>query len=143
MPYKGTGPALNDTLAGHVQGYFSSITPVIPHVKAGKLKALGVSGKARAPALPEVPTFAEAGLPGFEAGTWCGVLVPAATPRAVVDKLAAEIAAVMNLPEVKENLVSQGLESAASTPQQFDSLIRSDLNRLAGVIKAAGIKAEK
>ena len=143
IPYKGTGPALSDTLAGHVQGYFSSITPVIPHVKTGKLKAFGVSGASRAPALAEVPTFAEAGLPGFEAGTWCGVLAPAATPRDIVNRLSAEINAVMNLPDVKDYLVSQGLEAAPSTPEQFSTLIRTDLNRLAGVIKAAGVKGEK
>jgi tripartite-type tricarboxylate transporter receptor subunit TctC len=142
VPYKGTGPALNDTLGGHVQAYFSSITPVIQHVKSGKLKAFGVSGRARAPALPEVPTFAEAGLANFEAGTWCGMLAPAATPRPVVSRLATEVAAVMNLPEVRDTLVNQGLEAMPTAPEQFDALLRADLTRLSTVIKAAGIKGE-
>jgi tripartite-type tricarboxylate transporter receptor subunit TctC len=142
VPYKGTGPALNDTLGGHVQAYFSSITPVIQHVKSGKLKAFGVSGRARAPALPEVPTFDKAGLANFEAGTWCGMLAPAATPRPVVSRLATEVAAVMNLPEVRDTLVNQGLEAMPTAPEQFDALLRADLTRLSTVIKAAGIKGE-
>lgn len=143
VPYKGTAPALNDVLGGHVQAYFSSATPVIPHVKTGKLKAYAISGAARSPALPDVPTFAEAGLPGFDAGTWAGILVPAATPKDVVNKLATEIATIMNLPDVKEQLVAQGVASYATGPDRFSALIRDDIARFDRLIKAANIKMEK
>jgi len=142
VPYKGTGPALSDTLAGHVQAYFSSPTAVIAHVKSGKLKAFGISGGRRLSALPDVPTFAEAGLAGYEAGTWAGILAPAATPKDVINKLSSEIAAIMNLPDIKEQLASQGLEPYVTTPDQFSQLIRSDTARFDKVIKAANIKIE-
>ena len=143
VPYKGTAPALNDVLGGHVQAYFSSATPVIQYVKTGKLKAYAISGAARSPALPEVPTFAEAGLPGLDAGTWAGILVPAATPKPIVNKLASEVAAIMNLPDVKEQLIAQGLVSSASGPEQFSGLIKDDIARFDKLVKAANIKMEK
>lgn len=143
IPYKGTAPALNDVLGGHVQAYFSSATPVIPHVKTGKLKAFAISGAARSPALPEVPTFAEAGLPGLDAGTWAGILVPAATPKDAVGKLASEIATIMNLPEVKEQLVAQGVASHTVGPDRFSTLIKDDIARFDKLVKAANIKMDK
>lgn len=143
VPYKGTGPALADTLAGHVQAYFSSPTAVIPYVKSGKLKAYGISGARRSLALPDVPTFAEAGLPGYEAGTWAGILAPAATPKDIVRQLSAEIGAIMNLPDIKEQLVSQGLDAYVTAPEQFAQLIRSDTARFEKVIKAANLKIDK
>ena len=143
VPYKGTGPALSDTLAGHVQAYFSSATPVIPYVKSGKLKAFGISGGRPSVALPDTPTFAEAGLPGYEAGTWAGILAPAATPKDIVNKLSAEIAAIMNLPDIKEQLAHQGLESYTTTPEQFSQLILADTARFQKVIKAANLKTDK
>lgn len=143
VPYKGTGPALVDTLGGHVQAYFSSPTAVIAYVKSGKLKAYGISGSRRSAALPEVPTFAEAGLPGYEAGTWAGILASAATPKDVINKLSSEIAAIMNLPDIKEQLSSQGLDPYITTPDQFSQLIRSDTARFEKVIKAANIKIDR
>lgn len=143
VPYKGTGPALADTLAGHVQGYFSSPTAVIAHVKSGKLKAYGISGNRRASALADVPTFAEAGLPGYEAGTWAGILAPAATPKDIVSKLSSEIAEIMNLPDIKEQLASLGLDPYVTTQEAFSQLIRSDTSRFEKVIKAANLKVEK
>ena len=143
VPYKGTGPALADTLAGHVQAYFSSPTAVIPYVKSGKLKAYGISGARRSPALPDVPTFAEAGLPGYEAGTWAGILAPAATPKDIVRQLSAEIGTIMNLPDIKEQLASQGLDVYVTAPEQFTQLIRSDTARFEKVIKAANLKIDK
>lgn len=143
VPYKGTGPALADTLAGHVQAYFSSPTAVIPHIKSGKLKALGISGPKRSSALPDVPTFAEAGLPGYDAGTWAGLLAPAATPKDIVKLLSTEIGSIMNLPDIKEQLAAQGLDSYVTTPEQFTQLIRSDTARFERVIKAANIKVDK
>jgi tripartite-type tricarboxylate transporter receptor subunit TctC len=143
VPYKGSGPALNDTLAGHVQAYFSSPIAVIPHIKAGKLKGVAISGRSRSVALPDVPTFAEAGLPGYEAGTWAGILAHGSTPKELVSRLATEIAAVMALPDVRESLLSQGLEPSTTSPADFASIIKSDMVRFEKVIKAANIKAEK
>ena len=143
VPYKGTGPALADVLGGHVQAYFSSPTAVISHVKAGKLKAYAISGNARLPAMQDVPTFNEAGLPGFDAGTWAGILAPAATPRDVVNKLSAEIGTIMNLPEIKEQLAAQGLVSFTGSPDQFAALVRSDTARFEKIIKASNMKLEK
>jgi tripartite-type tricarboxylate transporter receptor subunit TctC len=143
VPYKGTAPALNDVLGGHVQTYFSSATPVIQYVKTGKLKAYAISGAARSPALPEVPTFAEAGLPHLEAGTWAGILVPAATPKPIVNKLAGEIAAIMNLPDIKEQLALQGVMSYAVGPDQFSALIKDDVAHFDKLVKAANIKMDK
>jgi tripartite-type tricarboxylate transporter receptor subunit TctC len=143
VPYSGAGPALNDTLAGHVQAYFSSPIAVISHIKAGKLKGVAISGRSRSVALPEVPTFAESGLPGYEAGTWAGILAHGSTPKELVNKLAAEIAAVMALPDVRESLLSQGLEPSTTSPGDFASIIKSDMARFEKVIKAANIKAEK
>ena len=143
VPYKGSGPALNDTLAGHVQAYFSSPIAVIAQIKAGKLKGVAISGRTRSVALPEVPTFAEAGLPGYEAGTWAGILAHGSTPKELVNKLAAEIAAVMALPEVRENLQSQGLEPTTTSPAEFAAIIKSDMTRFEKVIQAANLKTEK
>ena len=143
VPYKGSGPALSDTLAGHVQAYFSSPIAVISQIKAGKLKGVAISGRSRSVALPEVPTFAEAGLPGYEAGTWAGILAHGTTPKELVNKLAAEIAAVMSLPDVRENLQSQGLEPTTTSPAEFAAIIKSDMTRFEKVIQAANLKTEK
>ena len=143
VPYKGSAPALTDLLGGHVQAYFSSVTPVIQHVKSGKLKALAISGASRSSALPDVPTFAEAGLPGFEAGTWAGILAKAGTPRDVVARLAAEIDAIMNAPDVREQLVAQGLGSYTIGPDRFAALIRDDVARFDRIVKAADIRMDR
>ncbi len=143
VPYKGSGPALTDTIAGHVQGYFSSVTGVIPYVKTGKLKAIAVTGKSRNSALPDVPTFAESGLPAMEAGGWAGILAPAATPKDVINKLSSEFAAIMAMPDVRESLAAQGLDASTTTPEQFGSIIRTDIGKFGHVIKTANIKFDK
>jgi tripartite-type tricarboxylate transporter receptor subunit TctC len=140
IPYKGSGPALTDTVAGHVESYFSSPTAVIQFVKTGKLKAYAISGKTRSSALPEVPTFTEAGLAGFDASAWCGILAPAATPKDIINKLSAEIGKIISTPEFKEKLVSQGLESFVTTPDQFAALIKGDIAKYDRIIKTANIK---
>ena len=140
IPYKGSGPALTDTVAGHVESYFSSPTAVIQFIKTGKLKAFAISGKTRSVALPDVPTFAEAGLPGYDAGAWCGILAPAATPKDIVNKLSAEIAKIIATPDFREKLQGQGLESFVSTPDQFAALIGRDMAKYDRVIKTANIK---
>lgn len=142
IPYKGGGPAIVDLIGGQVQLAFANPANVISHVKTGKLKAIAVSGESRLTALPGVMTFTEAGLHGFSAGTWFGILAPVATPRAIIDKYSAEIARILSLPELKEKLDSQGAAPFASTPEQFAALIRSELVRYAKIIKAADIKLD-
>jgi tripartite-type tricarboxylate transporter receptor subunit TctC len=141
VPYKGGGPAINDLLGGQVQAMFSVPTSVVGHIKAGKLRALAHTGSKPLPGL-DVPTFAQAGLPGFDLGSWNGVFVPAGTPRAIVDKLAAEIARILAMPDVIGRLAAQGQEPWYRDPEQFATLLASDRQRYGAIIKAANIKLD-
>jgi len=142
IPYKGAAPALADLVAGQVQMLFSPPDTAIPYIKAGKLKAIAISGATGLSALPQVPTFTEAGLPGFNVKNWFGVLAPAGTPKPIIDRLSSEIAKILAVPEIREKLVRQGMEPFISTPEQFAALIRSDFAQYAKVIKQANIKLE-
>jgi len=142
VPYKGAAPALADLLGGQVQVMFSTMPPALPHVAAGRLRALAVASLQRSPAAPELPTVDEAALPGFEATTWHGVMVPAATPSAVVAKLHHDIVAVLRMPDVAERLSSQGAEAIGSTPQAFAAYIRAEAAKWAKVVRESGAKAE-
>jgi tripartite-type tricarboxylate transporter receptor subunit TctC len=142
IPYKGAGPAIVDLISGQLQVSFHVPISVIPHIKSGRLKPLAISGETRARALPQVPTMAEAGLPAFEIAGWTGMFAPAGTPRAVVDKISADMASVLALPEIVERLVNQGLEPYVSTPEQFAAMLKSDMAKFAKLIKAANIKVE-
>jgi tripartite-type tricarboxylate transporter receptor subunit TctC len=142
VPYKGSGQAVIDLLAGQVQIMFSGMSSVMPHIKAGKLRPLAVTGAQRSPATPDVPTIAEAGYPGFEASAWYGVLAPAGTPKAIVARLNTEILRVLKIPEVKERLENVGFELVGGTPDAFAAYIRSEIEKWARVVKASGIKAE-
>lgn len=142
VPYKGATPALADLVGGHLDFYIGGISGVLPQVKSGKVRALGVTGSKRSSQLPEIPTIAEAGLPGYEVVTWFGVVAPADTPKDVIGKLNGVLAKVVGEPEMKGYLVAQGLEPATSTPEQFGQLIRSEIPKFAKIIKAAGIKPE-
>ncbi len=142
VPYKGTAPALTDLIGGQVQLNFDTPITSIPHIKSGKLKAIAITGKTRLAALPQVPTFAEAGLPNYDFQLWMGVLAPAGTPKEIVNKLNTEIAKILTMPDMKEKLVSQGLEPFVSTPNQFAALIKSDMTKFGQVIKTANIKLE-
>jgi len=139
VPYKGTAPALADLMAGRVNLIFEPMPSILPHVRAGKLKALGVTTAKRAQASPEIAPIAEAGLPGFDVTTWYGVLAPARTPQAIVSKLHGELVRITRSPEMKERFTSQGAEPVASTPQQFAVAIRNDMQRWSQVIKEARI----
>ena len=143
IPYKGGGQSAADLIGGQVQLSFMSPLNAIPHIKTGQLKAIAISGETRLPALPQVPTFAEVGLPGFEARTWFGVLLPAGTPKEIIDKLSTELAKILAMPDIKEKLAGQGVEPFYSTPDQFDSLIKTDMVKFAKIIKTANIKLEK
>jgi tripartite-type tricarboxylate transporter receptor subunit TctC len=143
IPYKGGGPAFTDLVAGQVQLAFNNAVNVLPYAKSGRLKALAISGESRSPAMPQVPTFSEAGLPGFSAKEWFGVVVPAQTPRTTIDTASSEIGKVMALPDIIEKLTSQGVDPFISTPEQMAALMKADNARYGKVIKAANIKLEQ
>ena len=140
VPYKGVGPALTDVLAGHISLMTSSPISSQPHVKSGRLRGLAVTGRARSPALPEVPTMIESGLTNFESTTWFGVLAPAGTPPAIVTKLNAEINNLLRQPEVREQIGRLGADPAGNTPEQFAAHIKTEIAKWAKVIKAANIQ---
>src|SRR6266581_1795507 len=142
IPYKGTPEALNDTLAGRVTYFFSPISAALPNIREGKLIALGVSSAKRSSALPNVPTIAEAALPGFEYNLWVGVFAPAGTPPDIVDKINKDIDKVLQTPEVKERLANLGAEAMPMTPAEFKNFVHTEINESAKVIKTAGIKAQ-
>ncbi len=142
VPYKGAAPALADLLGGQVQLMFSTMPPALPHVKDGKLRALAVTSAKRSPAAPDLPTVDEIALPGFEANTWHGAMVPARTPAAIVARLNREIVAILHLPDVVERFSSQGAEALGSTPEEFAAYIRSETLKWAKVVRDSGAKAE-
>jgi len=142
VPYKGSAPALQDLIGGQVQLMFDNLPPSLPQIKAGKLRALAVTSAARAPALPDTPTVAEAGLPGFEASSWFGVLAPAGTPPEIVNKLNAEIAKWLASPGAKEKLANVGANIAGGTPEDFARHIQAETAKWAKVVKESGAKVD-
>ena len=142
VPYKGGGPAMVDLLAGNIQLIFATAASSIGHIKAGKVRAIAVSTAKRSALVPDLPTVAEAGLPGYEANNWNGFFVPAKTPRPIINRLNKEIAAALNAPDIKEFLFKQGLDAAPNTPEQFTAYMKSEMAKWAKVIKAAGIKPQ-
>jgi len=142
VPYKGTGPAMADLVSGRVQLIFSTMPPALPQIKSGKLRALGVTTAKRAAAAPEVPTIAESGVKGFNVSNWQGVLAPAKTPAAIVQKLNQDILAALRLPGMTEALAAQGLEPAGGKPEEFGALIKSEIAKYTQVVKAAKISVD-
>jgi tripartite-type tricarboxylate transporter receptor subunit TctC len=142
VPYKGGGPAMTDLMAGHVNLLFASVLEGSGHIKSGKLKGLAVTHAKRSPAIPDVPTLAEAGVKDAESGSWIALLAPAATPAALVDKIAAEVKEALDAPDVREKLVAQGAVPEASTPTQLQALIDKDRARYGKIIRDKGLKAE-
>jgi tripartite-type tricarboxylate transporter receptor subunit TctC len=142
IPYKGLSQALTDVLAGQVPVMFSSAVAMLPHVKSGKVRAIAMTGDRRSPAIPAIPTVIEAGVPGYETGSWYGVVVPAGTPKAAVSRLAQEIVAITKSPEITARLVDEAVIPVASSPEAFAAHIRSELARWAKVIRAANIEPE-
>jgi len=140
LPYKGAAPAITDLLGGHIPMAALSIASGMPHIQGGKVRGLAVTSATRSPALPDVPTVAESGFPGFEANGWLGILVPNGTPPDLIAKLNAEIAKVMVSPEMKKQLLAQGVEARVSTPEQFGALIKSESAKWGKIIADAGIK---
>jgi tripartite-type tricarboxylate transporter receptor subunit TctC len=142
VPYKGSAPAVSDLLGGQVQMMFDNLPPSLPHVKAGKLRALAVTTSTRAPALPDVPTMSEAGVTGFEASSWFGLLAPAGTPREIVAKINAEVAKWLATPEAKEKLAAQGANAIGGPPEDFAKHIAAETAKWAKVVKESGAKVE-
>jgi tripartite-type tricarboxylate transporter receptor subunit TctC len=142
VPYKGTGPALVDVIGGQVTTMFGQMSSVLPQIKAGKLRAIGVASLKRSAVLPEVPTIAEQGMPNFEAVSWYALMVPAATPKAIVDKLNAESLQMLAKPAIKEKFAGLGLEPGGGTPQALAATIQTETARWADVIQKKNIKAE-
>lgn len=142
IPYKGLAPALTDLLSGEVQVMFSSAVAMLPQVKAGKLRAIAMTGARRSPAIPDIPTVAEAGVPGYETGSWYGIVVPAGTPKAAIDRLSREIIAIVRAPEITSRLNDEAVIPVGSTPAEFSAHIRNELARWAKTIKQAGLALE-
>jgi tripartite-type tricarboxylate transporter receptor subunit TctC len=142
VQYKGGGPALTDTIGGQVQFNLGSLVQMVPHVRSGKLKALGVSSAKRMAALPEVPTIAEAGVPGFEVSNWWGVLAPAGTPQPVLERLYKELSAILESPDTRKRFELEGAEAARMTPAQFAAFVTQETQKWTRVVKDAGIKPE-
>jgi tripartite-type tricarboxylate transporter receptor subunit TctC len=142
VPYKGAGPALTDTIAGQVQFMIATMPAAASHIRGGKLRALGVSGNQRSPAFADLPTIAEAGVPGYEYTTWYGILAPAHTPKPVVDRLLGAIHKSLADPALREKLQQNGMEPETNDPQQFMALLKQDIARWGKIIRAAGIQPQ-
>lgn len=142
VPYKGIGPALNDLLGGQVSMMFAQMSSVLPHIKSGKLRALGVASLKRSPVMPDTPTIAEQGLPRFEAVSWYALMVPAGTPRAVIDRLNIETGKLFARPEFKEKLAALGMDAATGKPADLAAAIQADTLRWSDVIRQKNIKPE-
>ena len=142
VPYKGSSGARTDILGGQVHMMFDAITTMAPNVRAGKLKAFGTTGTVRSSVLPDVPTVSEAGVSGYEATIWLGIMAPVGTPKAVVDKLNAEIAKIVSRPEVKKTWQEQGAEPMVMSPEQFTQFMREDITKWARVVKISGAKVD-
>jgi len=142
VPYKGSGPAAVDTMGGQLPLAMVDVASAITQIKAGRLKALAVTTSKRISAAPDVPTFAESGLPGYEAVGWFGVVMPAGTPHDIVGRMNAELVAALKRQEIRERVVAAGAEPAPSTPEEFGALIRSEIGKWAEVVKASGAKLD-
>jgi tripartite-type tricarboxylate transporter receptor subunit TctC len=142
VPYKGSGPAVTDVMAGHVPLIFDTMLVVGSHVKGGKLRPLAVTSSKRLESLPDVPTAAEAGVPGFEVGTWQAVFAPAGTPKPIVERLNKEIAQILKMPDIVAKLTDLGLEPVGGSPEELGQFQKAEIEKWAKVVKEANIKPE-
>ena len=142
IPYKGGAPAIVDLVAGQIPMMFDNVPPLLPHVRSGRIKALAVTSLARIPVLPEVPTLHELGLKEFDAVGWNGLLAPAGTPREIVNRLHAEVARVLRIPEVRDQLTAQGADIVANAPDEFSAWIRVEVKKWAEVVRVSGAKID-
>jgi tripartite-type tricarboxylate transporter receptor subunit TctC len=143
FPYRGSAPAITDLIAGNMNVMFDNLPSALPHIKSGRIKALAVTSRTRSPALPDVPTVEEAaGLKGFDASSWFGLFAPAGTPRAIVDKVQADVAKALAIPEVRERFVAQGADPGGNTPEQFAAFIRAETDKWTRVVKFSNAKVD-
>lgn len=143
LPYRGSAPAIQDLIAGNTQVMFDNLPSALPHIRSGRLKALAVTSRQRAPALPNVPTIEEAaGLKGFDATSWFGLLAPAGTPREIVAKVHQDVVKVLGTPEMRERFIGQGAQPVGNTPEQFAAFIRSEIDKWTQVVKFSGAKID-
>ncbi len=142
VPYKGNAPAITAAISGEVPLSFGNVAASVPHVKGGRLRALGVGSLQRSAVMPEIPTVAEAGLPGYVAGAWYGLLAPAATPRAIVDRLSSELVRILKMPDVQQRLRNESYDIIADTPDQFAAAIIAEIAKWAPIVKQAGLRGE-
>jgi tripartite-type tricarboxylate transporter receptor subunit TctC len=142
VPYKGSGPALTDLISGQVQVGFGPVITGLPHVKAGRLKGLAVTGLRRSLSAPDIPTVAESGVPQFDMMTWTAMVAPAATPPEIVRKITTEVQRIMHQPEMRNSLISKGVEPAGSTPEEFAALIRAEIAKWRELLQKTGLKLE-
>jgi tripartite-type tricarboxylate transporter receptor subunit TctC len=142
VPYKGSAGVLTDVMAGQIAATMDNLPPYLPQIKAGKIRALAVTPAKRAPALPDIPTVAEAGVPGYVSSAWFGLVAPAATPKDVINKLSAETARILQMPDVKSRLAEQGAEPIGNTPEQFGVHIKTEIAKWAKVIKDANVELQ-
>jgi tripartite-type tricarboxylate transporter receptor subunit TctC len=142
VPYKGSAGVMADVMSGQIALTMDNIPPYLPQVKAGKLRALAVSPAKRTPAAPDIPTVAEAGVPGYDSGAWFGLVAPAGTPKPIVDKLAAETQRILKLPDVRERISALGAEVVGDSPEEFNAFMKSELAKWAKVIKDAKVELQ-
>ncbi len=142
VPYKGSGEARNGVIGGHVQMMFDAITTMAENARAGQVRALGTTGAKRSTVLPDTPTIAEAGVPGYEATIWLGLMAPAATPKPILDKLNAEIVKIISRPDLQKTWADQGAVSMVMNPAEFDKYLRADIAKWAHVVEVSGAKVE-
>ncbi len=141
VPYKGGGPAMQDVIAGHIKIMFSSLIQTTPFIKSGQLRPLGIGGSKRSPVLPDVPTIAEAGVPGYAANNWWGILAPARTPKPIVEKLYKSIQLALQSPEMQQAFAREGAESVSMSTAAFSDFIKAEITKWQRVVKEANIEA--
>jgi tripartite-type tricarboxylate transporter receptor subunit TctC len=139
VPYKGNAPAITDILGGHVEMNFSGVPALVPHIQSGRLRAIAIGSRKRFPAIPEIPTFDESGVKGYEATTWFGLMAPAKTPKEIISRWNTEVDKILKNPELRERFINDGLEPMGGTPDSFGRFIRAEIDKYAKVIKAAGV----
>ena len=142
IPYKGGAPAIVDLVAGQIPMMFDNVPPLLPHVRSGRIRALAVTSLARIAVLPDVPTLHELGLKDFDAVGWNGLLAPAGTPREIVSRLHAEVVRVLAIPEVRDQLTSQGADIVGNSPEEFSAWIKTEVKKWADVVKVSGAKID-
>jgi tripartite-type tricarboxylate transporter receptor subunit TctC len=142
VPFRGAGPAVIDVIGGHTKAINATISTLSPHIRGGKLRAIGVSGTKRSAVLPDVPTIEEGGVPGYDAGNWIGIAAPAGTPAAIVNRLHKEISAMLDLPDIQKQIASDGSEIMRMSPAEFGTYMDSEMAKWGKVVKTAGITAQ-